>query len=97
MVRVGMGLIKNEHGVYHMRRKVPKALEEATATVMGVSRTRVSWLKETLGGFCVWPQKRPRRERRAEAVRVGTPGWGAPRGKVGQPKVLALRWELGGP
>jgi len=44
-----MGLIKNEHGVYHVRRKVPKALEEATATVMGVSKTRVSWLKETLG------------------------------------------------
>jgi integrase len=49
MVRIGMGLIKNEHGVYHVRRKVPKALEEATATVMGVSKTRVSWLKETLG------------------------------------------------
>jgi Domain of unknown function (DUF6538) len=49
MVRTGMGLIKNEHGVYHVRRKVPKALEEATATVMGVSKTRVSWLKETLG------------------------------------------------
>jgi hypothetical protein len=44
-----MGLIKNEHGVYHVRRKVPKALEEATAIVMGVPKTRVSWLKETLG------------------------------------------------
>src|SRR5215831_9692648 len=49
MVCVGMGLIKNEHGVYHVRRKVPKHLEEATATVMGVSKLRVSWLKETLG------------------------------------------------
>src|SRR6201993_2940307 len=49
MVRMGMGLIKNEHGVYHVRRKVPKGLEEATATVMGASKTRVSWLKETLG------------------------------------------------
>jgi len=49
MMRVGMGLIKNEHGVYHVRRKVPKALEEATATVMGVPKARVSWLKETLG------------------------------------------------
>jgi len=48
MVRVGMGLIKNEHGVYHVRRKVPKGLEEATATVMGVSKSRVSWLKESL-------------------------------------------------
>jgi integrase len=49
MVRVGMGLIKNEHGVYHVRRKVPKALEEATARVTGVPKARVSWLKETLG------------------------------------------------
>jgi len=47
-MRVGMGLIKNEHGVWHVRKKVPKALEEATATVTGVSKPRVSWLKETL-------------------------------------------------
>ncbi len=44
-----MGLIKNDHGVWHVRRKVPKALEEATATVMDVPKERVSWLKETLG------------------------------------------------
>jgi hypothetical protein len=43
-----MGLIKNEHGVFHVRRKVPKALEVATARVMGVPKERVSWLKETL-------------------------------------------------
>jgi hypothetical protein len=49
MVRVGMGLIKNEHGVYHVRRKVPKGLEVATARAMGASKERVSWLKETLG------------------------------------------------
>jgi hypothetical protein len=48
-MRVGMGLIRNEHGVFHVRRKVPKALEAATATVMGASKDRVSWLKETLG------------------------------------------------
>src|SRR5450631_3149995 len=48
-MRVGMGLIKNEHGVYHVRRKVPKHLEAATATAMDVSKERVSWLKETLG------------------------------------------------
>src|SRR6266550_6854683 len=48
-MRFGMGLIKNEHGVFHVRRKVPKALEVATARVMGVSKERVSWLKETLG------------------------------------------------
>jgi len=43
-----MGLIKNEHGVYHVRRKVPKSLEAATATVMDAPKERVSWLKETL-------------------------------------------------
>jgi len=43
-----MGLIKNEHGVFHVRRKVPRGLEEHTATAMGVSKQRVSWLKETL-------------------------------------------------
>jgi len=48
MVRVGMGLIKNEHGVYHVRRKVPKRLEEATARVIGASKARQPWLKETL-------------------------------------------------
>ena len=41
-MRVGMGLIKNEHGVWHVRRKVPKALEAATATVMGVPKERVA-------------------------------------------------------
>jgi integrase len=49
MVRVGMGLIKNEHGVYHVRRKVPKHLEAATARVTGASKERQPWLKETLG------------------------------------------------
>src|SRR5258705_12948810 len=48
-MRIGMGLIKNEHGVFHVRRKVPKALEAATARAMGVPKERVSWLKETLG------------------------------------------------
>ena len=47
-MRVGMGLIKNEHGVFHVRRKVPKALEVATARVLGVTKERVSWLKKSL-------------------------------------------------
>jgi hypothetical protein len=47
-MRVGMGLINNEHGVWHVRRKVSKALEAATARIMDVSKDRVSWLKETL-------------------------------------------------
>ena len=48
-MRIGMGLIKNEHGVFHVRRKVPKALEVATARVTEAPKERVSWLKETLG------------------------------------------------
>ena len=43
-----MGLIKNEHGVWQVRKKVPKRLEVATATVLGNGKPRVSWLKETL-------------------------------------------------
>ena len=42
-MRFGMGPIKNEHGVFHVRRKVPKALEVATARVMGVPKQRISW------------------------------------------------------
>jgi hypothetical protein len=49
MMRFGMGLAKNEHGVFHVRRKVPKALEVLTARVLGASKERVSWLKRTLG------------------------------------------------
>jgi hypothetical protein len=47
-MRVGMGLIKNEHGVWQVRKKVPKRLEAARATVLGNGKPRVSWLKETL-------------------------------------------------
>jgi integrase len=43
-----MGLIKNEHGVWQVRKKVPKRLEAATATVLGNGKLRVSWLKKTL-------------------------------------------------
>ena len=47
-MRVGMGLIRNEHGVWQVRKKVPKRLEAATATVLSNGKPRVSWLKETL-------------------------------------------------
>src|SRR5689334_3139220 len=47
-MRVGMGLIKNEHGVWQVRKKVPERLEAATATVLGNGKSRVSWLKKTL-------------------------------------------------
>jgi uncharacterized protein DUF6538 len=48
-MRISMNVIKNEHGVFHVRKKVPKKLEEATATVMGSSKQRVAWLKKSLG------------------------------------------------
>jgi hypothetical protein len=49
MVRVvGMGLIKNEHGVWCVRRKVPQRLEEAVARVQGASKERQPWLKRSL-------------------------------------------------
>jgi hypothetical protein len=48
MSLVSMSVIRNEHGVYHVRKKVPKKLEQATATVTGASKDRVSWLKRSL-------------------------------------------------
>jgi hypothetical protein len=47
-MRVAMGLIKNEHGVYCERRRVPAHLQAAVATVLGVSKARQSWLKKSL-------------------------------------------------
>jgi hypothetical protein len=58
-MRVGMGLIKNEYGVWHVRRSVPKALRGAVARVMGAPKERVSWLKKTL---------RTKDEKRAKAL-----------------------------
>ena len=48
-MRVSMGIVKNSHGVYHERKKVPKALEEAVALVIDAKKPRVAWLKKTLG------------------------------------------------
>jgi len=49
MMRAIMGIVKNRHGTYEARKKVPKRLEGATATVLGVSKQRQSWLKKSLG------------------------------------------------
>jgi hypothetical protein len=48
-MRALMGIVKNRHGSYEARKKVPKRLEEATATVLGVTKQRQSWLKKSLG------------------------------------------------
>jgi hypothetical protein len=44
-----MSIIKNEHGVFHVRKKVPKKLEAAAAQAVGASKPRVAWLKQSLG------------------------------------------------
>jgi hypothetical protein len=48
-MRAFMGVIRNRHGVYEARKKVPKRLEEATARVLDVPKRRQSWLKKSLG------------------------------------------------
>jgi hypothetical protein len=48
-MRISLGIIKNEHGVYSVRKKVPKALEHAVAQVLGNGKARQTFLKETLG------------------------------------------------
>jgi integrase len=48
-MRISMGLRKNDHGVYQVRKKVPKGLEEVTATVLGNGKPRQSWLQASLG------------------------------------------------
>lgn len=47
-MRILMGVVKNEHGVFQARKFVPKQLQEAVAQVLRSDKTRVSWLKRTL-------------------------------------------------
>ena len=39
---VGMGLIKNEHGVWCARKKVPARLQQAVAKVLGKGKTQAN-------------------------------------------------------
>ena len=48
-MRALMGLIKNRHGVYNAQQRVPAALREAVATILGNGKIRQSWLKKSLG------------------------------------------------
>jgi hypothetical protein len=48
-MRAFMGIVRNRHGVYEAPKKVPKRLEHPTAQMLGVSKTRQSWLKKSLG------------------------------------------------
>ena len=47
-MRVIMGVWRSKDGVYYVRKKVPAKLEQAVATVRGVSRSRMVWLKKSL-------------------------------------------------
>jgi hypothetical protein len=47
-MRVGMSLFQNEHSVWCVRKKVPKALEQAVATVLGNGKKRQPWLQRSL-------------------------------------------------
>ena len=44
-----MGVIKNRHGTYYAQVKVPARLQQATATVLGLSKPDLKWLKKSLG------------------------------------------------
>jgi hypothetical protein len=44
-----MGVVKNRHGVYMARKKVPGGHEEAVARVLRDDRQRVVWLQRSLG------------------------------------------------
>ena len=48
-MRAIMGLIKNSHGVYHVRKKVPADLQEPAARILGNGKRRQTWLKRSLG------------------------------------------------
>ncbi len=47
-MRISMSIMKNEHGVFHVRKKVPKALEESVARATGAAKSRVAFLKRSL-------------------------------------------------
>nr|WP_291577401.1 DUF6538 domain-containing protein [Bradyrhizobium sp.] len=49
MVRALMGLMKDRHGTYYARVKVPDRLQEAVARVLDNGKDRQSFLKKSLG------------------------------------------------
>jgi hypothetical protein len=48
-MRALMGLIKDRHGTYYARRKVPERLEVAVARILGNGKNQQIWLKRSLG------------------------------------------------
>jgi len=48
-MRALMGLIKDRHGTYYARHKVPERLQEAVARILDNGKSRHVWLKKSLG------------------------------------------------
>jgi hypothetical protein len=48
-MRALMGLIKDRHGTYYARHKVPQRLQEAVADIIGNGKEKQVWLKKSLG------------------------------------------------
>ncbi len=48
-MRVLMGIIKDRHGTFYVRRKVPEKIQAAVAQTTGTDKPKVSWLKKSLG------------------------------------------------
>jgi adenylate kinase family enzyme len=48
-MRALMGLIKDRHGTYYARRKVPERLQEAVARILDSGKAKQMWLKKSLG------------------------------------------------
>jgi hypothetical protein len=46
---VGMGLTKNQHGVWVVRHKIPERLREAVGRVRDNGKERPTWLQKTTG------------------------------------------------
>jgi integrase len=65
-MRALMGLIKNRHGTYYARRKVPERLQEAVARVLGNGKAKQVWLKKSLD-----TKRLAEANTRAKAVLIG--------------------------
>jgi integrase len=48
-MRALMGLIKDRHGTYYARQKVPERLQEAVASILDNGKHKQVWLKRSLG------------------------------------------------
>jgi hypothetical protein len=47
-MRAMSGVSKNRHGVYYVRKKVPKGLEQPTAEILDNGKSRQIFLKRSL-------------------------------------------------